>query len=284
MTLTSSAKLFDYHKDAVYDDDMNNLSQALEKEIRALTTRHGRKKSDKVLIEGVRSISALLENGITPECIVVSPGDLSEPGREFYSVLAGKRLPVIECDRKRFAQMSDTVHSQGMIALVHRGALQAPEAAWRRIRLAVYLDAVSDPGNVGTIIRTCAAFGVSLIALSPGCADIANPKVLRSTAGAIFAMPIATEISSETLELYLKSNQVELIGADGEGSVEIGNYSPKSKLCIALGAEAAGLSREIRVKCRSIVKIPIADGVESLNVASAAAIAVYQLTEKMKLL
>ncbi len=263
---------------------MNKLSQAMEKEIRSLTTRHGRKKSDKVLIEGIRAISALLENGIAPECIVVSTGDLSEPGKEFFSILNGRRQQLIECDRKRFAQMSDTVHSQGMIALVHRSALQAPETAWRRIRLAVYLDAVSDPGNVGTIIRTCAAFGVSLVALSPGCADIANPKVLRSTAGAIFTMPISSDISAETLALYLKSNQIELIGADGAGSVEIGSFMPKSKLCMALGAEASGLSREIRDICSSIVRIPIAGGVESLNVASAAAISIYQLTEKMKLL
>ncbi len=142
----------------------------------------------------------------------------------------------------------------------------------------------ADPGNVGTIIRTCAAFGVSLVALSPGCADIGNPKVLRATAGAIFALPVATDISAETLAAYLRSNEVELVGADGEGSVEIGDVGPKSKLCIALGAEAVGLSREVQSICSSIVKIPIADGVESLNVASAAAIAIYQLTQTMKLL
>lgn len=284
LTRTSSAKLFDYHKDAVYDEDMYQLSQALEKEIRSMTSRHGRKKSDKVLIEGVRSISAMIERDVTPECIVVSPRDLSEPGNQFLKTLASKRISLFECDAKRFTHLSDTEHSQGIIALVNRDSLQAPEAAWRRIRLAVYLDKVADPGNVGTIIRTSAALGVSLIALSPGCADIANPKVLRSTAGAVFAMPIATEISAETLAVYLKSNQVELIGADGDGSVEIDSFEPKSKLCIALGAEAEGLSWEIQSICNPVVKIPIAREVESLNVASAAAILIYQMSQKMKLL
>lgn len=249
-----------------------------------MTSRHGRKKSDKVLIEGVRSISAMIAREIVPECIVVSPQDLSEPGSQFLQKLTAMHLTIFECDHKRFAHLSDTVHSQGIIALVNRDSMQAPEAAWRRIRLAVYLDKVADPGNVGTIIRTSAAMGVSLIALSPGCADIANPKVLRSTAGAAFALPIATDISAETLAVYLKSNQVELIGADGAGSVEIGSFEPKSKLCIALGAEAEGLSPEVQSICNPIVKIPISKEVESLNVASAAAILIYQMSLKMKLL
>lgn len=263
---------------------MHQLPQSLEKEIRAMTSRHGRKKSDKVLIEGIRSISAMLDKDVVPECIVVSPGDLSEPGKLFLDRLNSLRLPLMDCDKKRFAHLSDTVHSQGMVALVKRDSLQAPEAAWRRIRLAVYLDGVADPGNVGTIIRTCAALGVNLVAMSPGCADIANPKVLRSTAGAVFAMPVATDISAETLALYLKSNQVELIGADGEGVIGIADFEIKSKLCIALGAEAVGLSKEVQGICSSFVKIPIVHGVESLNVASAAAILIYQLGQKMKLL
>lgn len=263
---------------------MRSLPQTLEKEIRALTTRHGRKKSDNILIEGVRSISVLIARGIAPEQIVVSSADLSEPGREFVTQLAANKIPLLECDRKRFAQLSETVHSQGLIAVVRRSSFLASSDAWRRIRLAVYLDSVADPGNVGTIIRTCAAFGVSLIALSPGCADIGNPKVLRSTAGTIFAIPVAVDISAETLDSYLRSNQVELIGAAGDAPVDVGAFSPKSKLCIALGAEAVGLSPEILNLCQSKVRVPIEAAVESLNVASAASIAIYEMSRKMKLL
>ncbi|MGB5107519.1 MAG: RNA methyltransferase [Candidatus Zixiibacteriota bacterium] len=263
---------------------MHKLTQAQEKEIRSLLTRHGRKKSDKLMIEGMRSISALLDRGLRPERVVVSPDDLSEPGRAFVDALSRKGVPLTECSRKSMAEFSETVHSQGVIAVINRSALQADESAWRRVKLAVYLDAVADPGNVGTIIRTCAAFGVSLIILSPGSADIANPKVLRSSAGTIFALPIAVDIGAETLASYMKSNNIELVGTAADATMNIGAYSPKSKTCIALGAEATGLSEAILSLCAVKVKIPGADNVESLNVASAAAIAIYQLSQRMKLL
>ena len=263
---------------------MFKLTQAQEKEIRSLLSRHGRKKSDKLVVEGKRAISALLDRGIQPERIVVAPDELSEPGREFVAMLESKRLLLNQCSSKMMAEFSETVHSQGIIAVIGRNALQADESAWRRVKLAVYLDGVSDPGNVGAIIRTCAAFRVSLIILSPGSADIANPKVIRSSAGTIFAQPIVVDVPAETLGGYLKSNNIELVGTSADAAMGIDEFTPKSKTCIALGAEATGLSEAVLALCTMTLKIPGANNVESLNVASAAAITIYQLSERMKLL
>ena len=263
---------------------MQKLSLAQEKQIRSLKSRHGRKKSSHFLIEGMRVISALLNQGISPDLIVVSPRELTDPGRRFAESLSAKELSIAECDSLRFRELSDTATSQGLIALVNRQAMQAPDSAWGHARLAVYLDGVADPGNLGTIIRTCAALKVGLIALSPASADIGNPKVLRSTAGAIFAQPIAVDISAETLRQQLISNDMEMVGTAANSAVVIEEIAPKSKLCIALGSEATGLSPEILELCSSTVRIPSSDLVESLNVASAAAIAIYLVARRMNLL
>ncbi len=263
---------------------MQNLTQAQEKQIRALASRHGRKKSELMLIEGARSLSALLERNIPFDSIVVSEKDLTEPGRILVDSLIQARIPIFQCDHARFRELSETVHSQGILALVRRDALGAPESAWKSARLIVYLDGVSDPGNVGTIIRTCAAFRVELIALSTGSADLANPKVLRAAAGAVFAQSIAVHITPETLSHHLESNDIELIGTDGNGKLSIEDFRPKAKACIALGTEATGLSTELAALCAAKIRIPFSDAVESLNVAAAAAIVLYQTARRMKLL
>lgn len=263
---------------------MDRLSQALEKQLRAVGSGHGRKKTAKTMIEGVRMIDAMLKRQITPDFLVYSPEMLTEQGRTLIDSLTVQGIKVYETGERKIREFSETEHSQGMIAIVDSDSLMASPKSLSKARLAVYLDRVSDPGNVGNLIRTCAAFGVDLIALSPGSAQITNPKILRAAAGAVFAQPIVQDLSKETLIEECRSNEIELLGTSGAGDQDIETYQPKSKVCLVLGSEAFGMGSGLARQCDAIVSIKSTNLVESLNVATAGAIVIYHLAIKMKLL
>jgi len=137
----------------------------------------------------------------------------------------------------------------------------------------VLLDGLQDPGNVGTIIRTASAFGITRVLLTGGCADPYNPKAVRATMGAIFRQSICfTEIS----ELRkLKDMGARFIGtAPGKGSRDISETNLRGSI-IAIGSEGRGLSEEVAALCALTANIPMAPGCESLNAATAAAIIIY---------
>jgi TrmH family RNA methyltransferase len=134
--------------------------------------------------------------------------------------------------------------------------------------LCVYLHAVSDPGNVGTVLRGALAFGASSVALGPGCADPHSPKAVRASMGAIFAVPLARVESVADLP----RERYALVAGAGEPIGEMGESRPVTLL---VGAEREGLPDEVVEACERVVHIPIAS--ESLNAAMAATVALYEM-------
>ncbi|MCK4858351.1 MAG: RNA methyltransferase [candidate division Zixibacteria bacterium] len=259
-----------------------NLSRAREKEIRAIFSRQGRRKSGKVLIEGVRAIDAALKAGVAPEYFVVSPEYLTETGQYFRKTISDLPTPLYESEPKRFDRLSDTVHSQGLLAVVGEDFLYRSVKAVGEARFVVYLDGIADPGNLGTIIRTAAAFAVDLLALSPECADIGNPKVLRASAGFVFSLPIRKIEDPEAFFLELEANKIEVYGCAADSDNYLDFLTAGEKVCLAIGSEARGLSESARKRCKALLAIKMASSVESLNVAAAAAIAINSIARKLE--
>ena len=135
----------------------------------------------------------------------------------------------------------------------------------------LFLDNVSDPGNLGTILRTALAFGYNDVILRGGCSQY-NEKVLQSTQGAIFSLNILNNCDLKQLKDY------EIIATEIKGSVDLSTVSPKSKYVLVLGNEAHGVSKEILEIATKRVRIEIKN-IESLNVAIAGAIAMYELSK-----
>ena len=135
----------------------------------------------------------------------------------------------------------------------------------------LFLDNVSDPGNLGTILRTALAFGYNDVILRGGCSQY-NEKVLQSTQGAIFSLNILNNCDLKQLKDY------EIIATEIKGSVDLSTVSPKSKYVLVLGNEAHGVSKEILEIATKRVRIEIKN-IESLNVAIACAIAMYELSK-----
>ncbi len=261
------------------------LSQARQKEIKAVLTRHGRRKSNRIVVEGIRAIETMLAAGVSPDYVVVSREHLTHAGERFFSSLDFGAAPVYDCPAKDFDEISDTVRSQGILAVVQwHGWADRLEKIVGAARFILYLDGVSDPGNVGTIIRTAAAFNVDLVALSPDAAEIGNPKVVRASAGLIFSLPIEKVADSEAFFSLLQSNSIEALGAVADAPTDIEDIESFSKVCLAIGSEARGLSDEVRSRCRKLVAVRTSARVESLNAAAAAAIAINTVARKLRVL
>lgn len=142
------------------------------------------------------------------------------------------------------------------------------------------LDNVQDPGNLGTIIRSAVAFNVDSIVLSPDCVDVYNPKVLRSTQGMIFHIPIIVRDLFETIDT-IKKNEIPVYGTRVEFGEDVSSLKEKDKVKYALvmGNEGNGVKRELLEKCDKNLFIDMSEKVESLNVSVAASILMYELNK-----
>jgi len=271
---------FDLSAAEFYHAVMLELTAGREKEVRALLSPHSRKKSSKILVEGTRAVATMLASGITPDYLICCPALLTMAGKKFLAEHQGAL--VYECGARRFTTLSETEHSQGILAVADREALPAGESFWSRAKFVLYLDRLADPGNVGTILRTAAAFNVDLVALSPGSADVYSPKVLRASAGAVFLQPTIRGLSPETLLGKLKSNNIALYGAAADARVGLDELVLTEKACLAIGSEATGLSDSLRKACDKVFAIRTSSRIESLNAAVAAAIAMSQFASALK--
>ncbi|OGS35908.1 MAG: hypothetical protein A2293_17115 [Elusimicrobia bacterium RIFOXYB2_FULL_49_7] len=181
-------------------------------------------------------------------------------------------VPAIECRKtyrvaaQVFASLASTEHSQGVI-VVARIAIKGPDALDPAARYILF-DALQDPGNMGSIIRTACAFGIKGVILTPGCVDPFSPKVVRSAASGIEKIDIIRIAALSELE------GCTLIGADMGGKALTGFAWPSSFI-LAIGSEAHGLSPETRRRVSSLISIPMPGAMESLNAAVAAGILLF---------
>jgi TrmH family RNA methyltransferase len=141
-------------------------------------------------------------------------------------------------------------------------------------RLALYLDGIQDPGNLGTIIRTSEWYGIQQIVLSPNCVDIYNPKTIQATMGSIFRVEVGTQNLSDYLETTSFS---QVIGTTLSG-INIRDFEVKHPCLIVLGSESHGMQADNQKRCSDLVTIPNFGSGESLNVTIAAAIVMDRFT------
>ncbi|MGI8400581.1 MAG: TrmH family RNA methyltransferase [Gemmatimonadaceae bacterium] len=243
---------------------------------RDLQRRKAREKHSLFVAEGVRSVEELLRSGLTVRGALVTPKLATAPrGESLRRRLDESGVEIAELTDKEFLSAAETESPQGVLAIGEvpvrtLNTLDIPNVC----RLLV-LDAVQDPGNVGTILRTASALGATATIALPGTVDLWNPKVIRSSMGAQFAHP-AIHAEWPDLTKLLDREHIELWAADAQGEpLDLGRAV--KRLAIVVGNEGSGLSPQIRAKAQRTISLPLASGVESLNVAVAAGIILYEL-------
>lgn len=216
-----------------------------------------RRKERRAIVEGPHLV-ALAE----PLVLLASESGLKR--KEIQDLLAGREAIVLA--DKVFRAITDAESPQGVAAEIEipePGPVVAP---------AVFLEGVQDPGNVGTILRSAAAFGVRAVVLDRACADPWSPKVLRAGMGAHFSLQIH---QAHSLETHLQSFKGRVLCAVASGGVNLAQTDLSGPIGWLFGSEGGGVSASARKMAAGEVTIPMAYGTESVNVAAAAAICFY---------
>ncbi len=228
--------------------------------------------------EGVRSVEELVRSGLNIRGALVAPQLMDAPrGANLRRQLEHSGVEVAEVSEKDFRSAAETDSPQGVLAIADVPSRTLDTLQLPSVCRVLLLDGVQDPGNVGTILRTAAALGANATIALPGTVDLWNPKVIRSSMGAQFRHQAFHAGVEETLE-SLNRQSVKLWATGTEGNPLDGKGAP-AKLAIAVGNEGAGISSSIREKAERTVSLPISGDVESLNVAVAAGILLYELRE-----
>ena len=245
---------------------------------RDLQRRKARERQRLFVCEGVRAMEELLRSPLEIRGVLAAPAlAAAARGVALRDTIDSRGIAVLEVDEADFGTAASTDAPQGILAIAEIPDTTAASLALPpRARLLV-LDAVQDPGNAGTMLRTGAALGAFATLATPGTVDLWNAKVVRSAMGALFHYP-ALALTWDALDSLLVGNGIPLWGADAAGQ-PIETIAPPTSVALAVGNEGAGLSDEARSRCERLVGIRLAPGIESLNVAVAAGILLHHFRE-----
>lgn len=258
---------------------ITSTSNVQIKEITALLKKSKERKEKKAfVIEGRKMFEEICQD----KSRVIKAYFSESYVKEQYT---GKNLPDIPYEvvaDSVFDAMAETVTPQGVLAIVKMPDYSLEEMTENAGTL-ILLENLRDPGNLGTIIRTAEAAGVSGVILSKESVDIYNPKVIRSTMGAVYRVPFLYVENFMELLQKLRQQDVRLLAAHLKGQKTFDKADYSGKVGILIGNEANGLSEEASELANEKVLIPMAGSVESLNAAIAAALLMYEAFRKQKL-
>lgn len=245
--------------------------------IRDLHRRRARERRSLTLAEGVRLMEEALAAGVSVEGAAISPALEATPrGAALKQRLTreGVLLEAVEDDV--LTQLADTQHPQGIVAVVRPREWRLAEINPGARGVVVVLDAVQDPGNVGALARASLGLGAEGLIALPGTADLTNPKALRGSMGALFRLP-AVHAETAACIGWARTAQTEIWTAAIDGTPV--HQAPRTgKVALVFGNEGAGVRPELAAAAARSVAVPLVGGVESLNVAVAAGIILYEVT------
>ena len=246
---------------------------------RDLRRRKARERAGLFVAEGVRTVEELLRSKLVIRGVLTAPQLADAPrGAALLASLASRtEFETVELSDRDFASAAETDSPQGVLAIGEIPERSLADYSGVSPLTLLVLDAVQDPGNVGTIVRTAAALGATATVALPGTVDLWNAKVVRSGMGTHFFHP-AFHATAEALASFLDASGAELWGADAKGEL-VGARPRPARLALAVGNEGSGLTGATRDRADALVALRIAPDVESLNVAVAAGILLHALRQ-----
>src|SRR5437763_2276340 len=260
------------------------IASNLQSTVRDLQRRKARGRRGLALIEGVRLVEEALGAGVAFQGALVAP-DLArtERGTALVAELQGHGVVVEEVGARGSAQLADTETPQGIIAVIEPRRWSAGDFTPSPGAVALVIDGVQDPGNVGTLIRTAHALGAAGTVVLRGTADPTSPKALRAAMGATFRHPVVP-LDDAGFIAWARKLTVTLWAAAADGvplhramaKEEVGRGD--GPIAVIVGNEGAGIRPQLNAVAAQRVAIPLAQGAESLNVAVAAGILLYEVT------
>lgn len=253
---------------------LQSPSNPLIKDVRRAVTRSGTTKDGLWVAESLHLLDEALASSLRVSTVLAA----ARTRREVEARLRGHgdvAFTVVE--DALFSQIASTETSQGVLALVEPPQWSLGNL-FQRTPLVVVLDAIQDPGNVGTIVRSAEAFGATGVVLLKGTARAENPKTLRASAGSLFRLPHVGGLEPEELIAEAKKRGLACFAASAQGSKPL-SQAPLDRGCvILLGSEAHGVRPALREAAEELQILT--SGVESLNVSAAAAVVLYEASRR----
>jgi TrmH family RNA methyltransferase len=246
----------------------------LIKQARALRQKKARNESGLFLVEGIHHVGELVEAGWDVESILYASGLLTSPfAHDLISRFAFKPQPVTE---QVMESLADKDNPQGIIAIVHQRKSQLKDI--KPFMRAVALVSPQDPGNVGTILRTMDAVGADVLFLLDGGVELYHPTVVRASMGTLFWKPVIQTSFDEFLA-WTHKGKYQLIGTSAKAEKDYHSLIPQTPWILVLGNEQKGLAKEQSDACNVTVSVPMQGRVSSLNLAVAAGVLLYEMTQ-----
>ncbi|MED4878882.1 RNA methyltransferase [Anoxybacillus geothermalis] len=234
------------------------------KQWKKLLTKKGRDETGLFLLEGFHLVEEAVKSRAPLVELMVDERTAIPPGWDVS-------VPVVIVTEAVMKAISSTETPQGIAAVCRK-----LPAELEGVKTALLIDAVQDPGNLGTMIRTADAAGIDAVILGEGCADVYNPKVVRATQGSLFHLPVVKGDLVQWIARF-KEQGIPVYGTALENAVDYRTVPPSSSFALLVGNEGSGVRREWLEMTTETIYIPIYGQAESLNVAVAAGILLYSL-------
>ena len=251
--------------------------------LKALTEPHTRKKHKAFLLEGATFVAEALEDEAWAVLMVALTPEFSETerGQRIISEAQRKRVQVVLMAPALFEEISGTETPQGVIAAVRQPQAERLERLKiPTVATALVLEGLQDPSNVGAVVRVADAVGALAVLYTKGTADPYALKAVRASAGSLLHVPVVPVNSVSEAVNWLKANEFQIVGTVPEGGENVFEAEFGDRVAVLIGNEARGLSEEAKRSVNLSVTIPMVGKAESLNVAVAAGIVLYEILRR----
>ena len=234
-----------------------------------------RRKVGQTLLDGAHLVQAYIASGKRPLRLLVN--EAASKDAEILSLIAQMPEVALTClDDALFGELTELKTPSGLLALIE---LPQAHSGPSHSRFCVLLEDIQDPGNLGSILRTSAAAGCDAAFISAGCADVWSPKVLRAAMGGHFVLSIHEHADLFNVAAVFEGS---IFATSLQATVSLYDSNLTGNIAFAFGNEGAGLSPELLNLCRHSISIPMQGKVESLNVAAAAAVCLFEATRQRR--
>jgi RNA methyltransferase, TrmH family len=265
------------------ENDMVITSPSNERLKHARRVRDGREPG-LIFVEGERLVEECLQSGLKLTACFHEP-DPTPRAQRIIAETASRGCALYPALRAALETVGDTVNTQGLIVIAERPesdfdlALRARDGV---APLVICLDSAQDPGNFGGVVRTAEAAGASGVVATKGSVDAFAPKTLRSSMGSAFRLPIVTGLEGEDLAPRARAANLRMVATTAGGETIYSSYDWRRPTMVVFGNEARGVGRELLERCDERLRIPLRAPVESLNVAAAAAVILFEAARQRR--
>jgi TrmH family RNA methyltransferase len=251
---------------------VESVQNSMVKHAHSLTVPKKLREAEDFLCEGFHLLREALQSDLKIRYVLATKEAAEKPeGRELAALANRNKVRWVTTLDNIIQYLSDTAAPQGLVAVVKK-----PENRWplEPVSLVLCVHGVQDPGNLGNLLRTAEAAGVSGVLFTEGCCDPFNPKAVRAAMGSLFRVPFQADVTWKDSMAWLGERKVRNLALMPRAEQTI-NQTQGGPVAFWVGAEGEGLPNDLSVACDGRVRIPMLGPVESLNVGTAAALALF---------